>query len=68
MHHHGNALMMLLLIGTLFPHAWQGMRTILEDYVTAEPLRTLLAIGLKFIMWLAGVSCVMAVSRLYIGG
>lgn len=65
--HHGNALMMVLLIVTMFPHAWQGMRAILEDYVHGEPVRTILAIGLKFIMWVAGISSLMAVFRLYAG-
>ena len=64
---HGNALMLMLFIGTMFPHAWQGMRAILEDYVHGEPHRTILAVGLKFLMWTAGVSCVMAVARLYMG-
>lgn len=67
MHHHGNALMMVLLIGVMFPHAWQGMRGILEDYGHGEPARTILAIVLKFVMWLAGISSLMAVIRLYAG-
>ena len=65
---HGNALMLLLFIGSVFPHAWQGMRAILEDYVHAEPIRTILAIALKFVMWVAGISCAMSVFRLYVGG
>ncbi len=66
--HHGNALMMFLLIGTLFPHAWQGMRTILEDYVHGEPHRTIFAFFLKFVMWIAAASSAMAVAKLYLGG
>ncbi len=64
---HGNALMMMMLIITMFPHSWQGMRTILEDYVHSEPARTIAAVTLKFIMYACGLSCCMAVIKFYVG-
>jgi len=64
---HGNALLMVLFVGTLFHHAHSGVQVIVEDYVHHPAAKTATLIAAKFLFILLAASAVLAVLRIHIG-
>jgi succinate dehydrogenase / fumarate reductase membrane anchor subunit len=59
-----SAVLLLLLIGTTFHHLSQGLQTVIEDYVSAEPARTGLQLAQKFACVLLGALAAISVLRI----
>ncbi|MCP5366800.1 MAG: succinate dehydrogenase, hydrophobic membrane anchor protein [Hyphomicrobiales bacterium] len=65
---HGNALMMVLFVMTLFHHLNAGVQVIIEDYVHTEWLKIASLIVVKYGCIALALSCIIAVLRLAFGG
>lgn len=65
---HGNMVMFTLFVGVLFHHTWLGLQMVIEDYVSSESLKIASLIAVKILVYLFGVSCVVAALRLGLGG
>ena len=63
----GNAILLVLLIVTLFHHTQLGLQVIVEDYVHGEAAKVVGLMVIKFTVVLLGASCVLAVLRVSIG-
>lgn len=59
----GNAVLMILLIITMFYHAELGVRTVIEDYVHAEAAKITTLIAARFIFVIMGAASVLAVVK-----
>jgi len=64
---HGNALLLVLLIPTLFYHSLLGVQVIIEDYVQHEAAKTSSLIAVKLITIFCGASCLLAILRITSG-
>ncbi len=64
---HGNALLLVLLIPTLFYHSLLGVQVIIEDYVHHETAKTASLITVKLITIFCGASSLLAVLRITSG-
>lgn len=64
----GNAILMILLVATLFYHAYAGMQVVIEDYVHNEGAKVVTLVAIKFILAIMAASCILAVLRLAVGG
>jgi succinate dehydrogenase / fumarate reductase membrane anchor subunit len=62
--HHVNALLMVLLVVTLFHHAQLGMQVVIEDYVHHEGVKLGAIVAVKFLAIVCALSSVLAVLRL----
>jgi succinate dehydrogenase / fumarate reductase membrane anchor subunit len=65
---HGNAMLLILFTVALFHHAQLGVQVVIEDYVHAEPAKLAGLIATKFAAAAIGLSCVLAILRLALGG
>ncbi|MCZ6465752.1 MAG: succinate dehydrogenase, hydrophobic membrane anchor protein [Alphaproteobacteria bacterium] len=63
----GNAVLLVLLIVTLFHHTQLGLTVIVEDYVHGEAAKVVSLMAIKFTVVLLGASCVLAVLRVSFG-
>ena len=63
----GNALAMIVLVGTLFYHAHLGMQVVIEDYVHHEPARVIALLGSRFVLFVLAVSCILAIVLIAMG-
>ena len=63
----GNALAMIVLVGTLFYHAHLGMQVVIEDYVHHEPARVIALLGSRFVLFVLAVSCILAIVLVAMG-
>lgn len=63
----GNALAMIVLVGTLFYHAHLGMQVVIEDYVHHEPARVIALLASRFILFVLAVSCILAIALVAMG-
>lgn len=63
----GNALAMIVLVGTLFYHAYLGMQVVIEDYVHHEPARVIALLGSRFVLFVLAVSCILAIVLVAMG-
>ena len=64
---HGNSLLMVLWVATLFHHAQLGLRVIIEDYVHGESAKIASLIAVKFLAVVLATSSVLAVLRVAFG-
>ncbi len=62
-----NAILMLLFIVSLYYHAVLGLQTIIEDYIESEWQKIGCLILVKFLVWIAGLSAVLAVLKIHLG-
>jgi len=62
--HHANALLMVLLVVTLFHHAQLGLQVVIEDYVHHEGVKLGAIVAVKFLAIVCALSSVLAVLRL----
>lgn len=63
----GNALAMIVLVGTLFYHAYLGMQVVIEDYVHHEPARVIALLCSRFVLFVLAVSCILAIVLVAMG-
>ena len=59
--------MLILLILTMFHHAFLGLQVIIEDYIHAESIKLTSLIVTKFALYLIGACAIFAVIRLTFG-
>ncbi len=64
---HGNALLLVLLIPTLFYHAVLGVQVVIEDYVHHERIKGTAVIVVKFIAVVSAASSLLSVLRITSG-
>ncbi len=64
---HGNLMLLVLLIVTLFHHTQLGLQVIIDDYVHGEATKVVSLIVMKFTVVLLGASSVLAVLRVSFG-
>ncbi len=65
---HGNPVLLILLIITMFYHAQLGLHVVIEDYVHGQAIKTSSLFFIKATAVLCGMSCIFAVIRLTFGG
>ncbi|MGY8992613.1 MAG: succinate dehydrogenase, hydrophobic membrane anchor protein [Rhodospirillales bacterium] len=58
--HHGNLVLMVLLVSTLFHHAQLGMQVVIEDYVHGKGTKVASILLVKLIAILCAVSSLIA--------
>ncbi len=63
----GNALLLVLLIVTLFHHAQAGVQVVIEDYVHGEAIKITSIMVVKFVAFACAASCVLAVLSMVFG-
>jgi succinate dehydrogenase / fumarate reductase, membrane anchor subunit len=68
LHHPGPAILMLLLLGTMFHHMALGLQVVIEDYVEPRWIRLAAVVLMKFIVYAVAVAGVFAVLRIAFGG
>ncbi|MGB0681434.1 MAG: succinate dehydrogenase, hydrophobic membrane anchor protein [Magnetovibrionaceae bacterium] len=66
--HHGNAVFLSAFIIAMTYHAMLGIQVVLEDYIGCEVKKTVALILNKFVFMLCGISSLIAVLRLGLGG
>lgn len=64
---HYNPVLLILLILTMFHHAFLGLQVIIEDYIHAESIKLTSLIITKFALYLIGACAIFAVIRLTFG-
>ncbi|MEX0692860.1 MAG: succinate dehydrogenase, hydrophobic membrane anchor protein [Rhodospirillales bacterium] len=64
---HYNPVLLILLILTMFHHAFLGLQVIIEDYIHAESIKLTSLIVTKFALYLIGACAIFAVIRLTFG-
>lgn len=62
-----NAVLILLFLFSLYYHAALGLQVVIEDYIDSEWQKIACLILVKFIIWLAGLSSVLSVLKIYLG-
>ena len=62
------AVLLILLIGTVFYHAWLGLQVVVEDYVHAEGLKLASLLLIKFTVVVLAAAAVFAVLRVALRG
>ena len=65
---HGNAVLMILLVATLFYHADLGLKVVVEDYVHREGVKIAALVAVHVAATLLATTSVLAVVRLMLGG
>lgn len=63
-----NAVLLILLLGTMFHHAQLGMQVIYEDYIHAEGLKLAAVYATKFAAYLLAAASSFAVLKVALGG
>lgn len=66
--HPVNAVLMILLLGTMFHHAQLGMQVVYEDYVHVEWLKVVSIYATKFAAYLLAAASSFAVLKVALGG
>ena len=64
---HYNPVLLILLILTMFHHAFLGLQVIIEDYIHVESIKLTSLIVNKFALYLIGACAIFAVIRLTFG-
>ncbi len=64
---HGNALLLVLFIPTLFYHAMLGVQVVIEDYVHHEGIKGTAVIAVKLIAVVCAASSLLSVLRITAG-
>lgn len=62
-----NAVLMLLFLIALYYHAALGIQVVIEDYIDSEWQKLACLILVKFLIFVAGLSAVIAVLKVYLG-
>jgi succinate dehydrogenase / fumarate reductase, membrane anchor subunit len=65
---HGNLVLMVLLISTLFHHAQLGLQVVIEDYVHDEGTKVASILAVKLLAFLCAISSVIAVLSVTFSG
>jgi len=63
-----NAVLLVLLLGTMFHHAALGMQVIYEDYIHSEGLKMVSIYLTKFVAYLLAAASIFAVLKIAFGG
>lgn len=63
----GNAVLMIVLVGTLFYHGYLGMQVVIDDYVHGDAARVVALLSTRFVLFLLAISCILAVVLLAMG-
>lgn len=62
-----NAVLLLAFVVAVFWHAQLGLQVVVEDYVHTRWLEVALQIAIKFLCFLGGGACALAVLRIALG-
>ncbi len=63
----GNTLLMVLLVGSNFYHAQQGLHVVVEDYVHGEVGKLTALIAIKAFCYIGGITSLLAIFRVSFG-
>lgn len=59
-----NAILMILLIISVFYHAVLGAQEVVEDYISCEGFKMVKLIGMKLVMFGLGVACIFSILKI----
>jgi succinate dehydrogenase / fumarate reductase membrane anchor subunit len=64
---YGHAVLLILLIISIFQHTQLGLQVVIEDYVHKEATKVTMLIVMKFIVYLCAAACLLAVLKFALG-
>jgi len=64
---YGRAVLLILLIISMFHHTQLGLQVVIEDYVHKEAMKVSMLVVMKFTVYLCAASCLLAVLKFALG-